>query len=232
MPPTRSNPFAVTVDLLLLTLREGALSVLLVKRGSEPFRGRLALPGGFVEEPESLEQAARRELREETGVALQSVHREQLGAYGDPRRDPRGRIVSVAYLVVDADFPDPQAGSDASDAQWYPVAELLGRPRRLAFDHVKILRDGIERVRERLEDSSLGVEFLPEEFTIADLRRVYEAVWDVPLDPRNFHRKLTSSDGFLVPTGREVQGERGRPAALYRSGPSARLHPALQRPGR
>jgi 8-oxo-dGTP diphosphatase len=233
MPPTSDNPFAVTVDLALLTLRDGELSTLLVKRASEPHRGRLALPGGFVTEGESLEQAARRELQEEAGVSLQSVYREQLGAYGDPRRDPRGRVVSIAYLVVDADLPEPKAGSDAGAAGWYAVDEVLARPRRLAFDHARILRDALERVRDRLQDTSLAVEFLPEEFTVADLRRVYETVWDAELDPRNFHRKLTSSEGFLLPTGEEVQGDRGRPAALYRAGQNGRrLHPALLRPRR
>jgi 8-oxo-dGTP diphosphatase len=230
MPPTQANPFAVTVDLVVLTIKNDELAVLLVKRGSEPYRGRLALPGGFVEELESLEQAARRELREETGVALQAVHSEQLGAYGDPRRDPRGRIVSVPYLIVDSDLPDPQAGSDASSAAFYSLDDVLARPRRLGFDHARILHDARERVRDKLEDTGLAVEFLPEEFTVAELRRVYEVVWGVLLDPRNFHRKVTGAEGFLVPTGKETRGERGRPAALYRAGQVRRLYPALVRP--
>jgi 8-oxo-dGTP diphosphatase len=229
--PTSSNPFALTVDLVVLTIKRDELVVLLVKRAAEPYRGRLALPGGFVEEVESLEQAARRELREETGVALQAVHREQLGAYGDPRRDPRGRVVSVAYLVVDSDLPDPQAATDASAAAFLPMESVLSRPRRLAFDHARILRDALERVRSELEDTALAVEFLPEEFTVADLRRVYEVVWGVSLDPRNFHRKVTGAEGFLLPTGKETRGERGRPAALYRPGPAERLYPAMLRPG-
>ena len=230
MRSSSSDPFAVTVDLVVLTIKHDELVVLLVKRGSEPYKGRLALPGGFVEEVESFEQAARRELREETGVALQAVYSEQLAAYGDPRRDPRGRVVSVAYLVVDSDLPDPQAASDASSAEFLPVQSLLARPRRLAFDHARILQDAVERVRNKIEDTALAVEFLPEEFTVADLRRVYEVVWALSLDPRNFHRKVTGADGFLVPTGKETRGDRGRPAALYRVGPAGRLYPALLRP--
>jgi 8-oxo-dGTP diphosphatase len=229
MSPTQINPFAVTVDLVVLTIKNAEFAVLLVKRGSEPYRGRLALPGGFVEEVESFEQTARRELREETGVALRTVQSEQLGAYGDPRRDPRGRIVSVPYVVVGSDLPDPVAASEASSAAFYPLESGLARPRRLAFDHARIVHDAREQIRDRLEDTGLAVEFLPEEFTVAELRRVYEVGWGVPLDPRNFHRKVTSAEGFLVPTGKETRGERGRPAALYRPGKVSRLYPALLR---
>jgi len=127
--------FSVTVDLVVFTVREDVLCVLAVRRGVPAYRGRWALPGGFVGESEGLVEAARRELAEETGLDDVRVHLEQLASYGDPKRDPRGRVVSVAYLALAAGLPEPTAGTDASDARWRPVAELLAAPGRLAFDH-------------------------------------------------------------------------------------------------
>ena len=141
---------AVTADLVVLRVRDGDLEVLAVKRRAGPFQGRWALPGGFVEPDEDLEQAARRELREETGIAPGSVRLEQLAAYGDPHRDPRMRTVTVAYLVLAPDLPDPVSGDDAAEARWLPVAALLAEPASIAFDHERILRDGVERARARL----------------------------------------------------------------------------------
>jgi 8-oxo-dGTP diphosphatase len=216
-------PFAVTVDLVVLTVRDGALQVLTVRRGGPPYAGEWALPGGFVHVDEDLPAAAVRELAEETG--LRSVHLEQLATYGAPDRDPRMRTVSVAYLVLGPDLPSPVAGSDAADARWVPVAGA----RRLAFDHDAILADGVERARSKLEYTPLAAGFCPAEFTIAELRAVYEAVWGAAPDPRNFHRKVTGSDGFLVPTGRWSAGGRGRPAQLYRRGPATLLSPPMLR---
>jgi len=130
-----ANTYAVAVDLVVLTVRDGTLCVLLVKRGVDPYRGRWALPGGFVEPSEDLAEAALRELTEETGIADVAVHLEQLASYGAPGRDPRGRVISVAYLALVPDLPEPVAGSDAADATWRPAAELLGARRKLAFDH-------------------------------------------------------------------------------------------------
>jgi 8-oxo-dGTP diphosphatase len=220
-------PFAVTVDLVVLTVRDGSLQVLTVRRGGPPYQGEWALPGGFVRVDEDLPAAAARELAEETGVPVGSVHLEQLASYGRPDRDPRMRTVSVAHLVLAPALPDPSAGSDASDARWVPVA----RARRLAFDHDAILADGVERARSKLEYTPLAAEFCPAEFTIGELRAVYEAVWGAPLDPRNFHRKVTGSAGFLVPTGRWSAGGRGRPAQLYRRGPTTLLTPPMLRAG-
>jgi 8-oxo-dGTP diphosphatase len=220
------NEMMVTVDLVVLTIREDQLCVLLIRRGAAPYRGRWALPGGFVHEDEDLPAAAARELAEET--ALTGTHLEQLGTYGAPGRDPRGRVVTVAYLALLPDLPAPVAGTDAAGARWHPTSTLDGA--RLAFDHGRILADGLERARAKLEYSSLGAEFCPPEFTIAQLREVYQAVWGTTLDPRNFHRKVTGTPDFVVPTGRSTEGERGRPAQLYRRGPAGLLHPPMLRP--
>jgi 8-oxo-dGTP diphosphatase len=221
---------AVTVDLVVLTVRHGILAVLAVRRGVAPHEGKWALPGGFVADGEDLTDAAARELVEETGVVAVGAHLEQLATYGAPRRDPRGRVVTVAYLALIPDLPDPSAGSDAADAKWLDVADALRRPRSLAFDHVAILRDGVERARSKIEYTSLAAAFCAEEFTVADLRHVYEVVWDTPLDPRNFHRKVTSTAGFVEPVGRSTTRDGGRPAQLYRRGVATILHPAMLRP--
>jgi 8-oxo-dGTP diphosphatase len=216
--------FAVTVDLVVLTVRDGEMQVLLVRRGCEPFLDQWALPGGFVLAEEDLSAAARRELAEETGLAGPGGHLEQLASYGTPDRDPRGRVVTVAYLALLPDLPVPKAGTDAADAEWRPV----GRDG-LAFDHDRILADGVERARSKLEYTPLAAAFCPPEFTIAALRQVYEAVWGETLDPRNFHRKATSTPEFVVPTGRSTEGEPGRPARLYRRGEATLLNPPILR---
>ncbi|MFC4066427.1 NUDIX hydrolase [Actinoplanes subglobosus] len=215
---------SVTVDLVLLTIRQGELQVLLIRRGIEPYLGKWALPGGFVLADESLEEAAARELREETGLDPRTGHFEQLATYGQPGRDPRGRVITVAYLALLPDLPSPVAGSDAAGASWQPVEGLS-----LAFDHDRILADGVERARAKLEYSPLATAFCPPEFTVADLRAVYETVWRTRLDPRNFHRKVTGAEGFVEPTGGTVIRDRGRPAQLYRRGPATLLHPPLLR---
>lgn len=216
---------AVAVDLVVLTVRAGALCALLVRRGVAPFAGEWALPGGFVRDDEDLGAAAARELAEETGVSA-AGHLEQLASYGTPDRDPRGRVISVAYLALLPDPPAPAAGTDAAAAGWRPVAP--GVP--LAFDHARILADGVERARAKLEYTPLAAAFCRPEFTVAELREVYEAVWGAPLDPRNFHRKVTSTEGFVRPTGRATAGDRGRPAQLFTRGGATLLHPPLLRP--
>jgi 8-oxo-dGTP diphosphatase len=221
--------FAVTVDLVVFTIRDERLCVLAIRRGVRPFRGRWALPGGFVRDDEGLVEAAQRELAEETGLGKLPVHLEQLATYGEPRRDPRMRVVSVAYLALAAALPEPTAGADAAEARWRPVADLLAMQSRLAFDHEKILADGLERARAKLEYSPLATAFCDEEFTVAELRHVYEVVWGTRLDPRNFHRKVTGSPGFLVPTGRRTTRNGGRPAQLYRRGDATLLNPPITR---
>src|ERR1700678_1283910 len=198
--------FAVTVDLVVLTIRDGKLCVLAVRRGIPPFLDCLALPGGFVLPAEGLDEAAVRELAEETGLAPGSVHLEQLASYGDPDRDPRKRVVTVAYFV--------------------PVSAASS----LAFDHDRILADGVERARAKLEYTPLAAAFCPVSFTVAELRQGYEIVWGASLDPRNFHRKVTGTQGFLEPTGAVTTGDRGRPAQLYRAGKTKALYPPMLRP--
>jgi len=224
--PTDFPAVAVTVDLVVLTVRADELEVLVVRRGEEPFAGRESLPGGFVRPEEDLLAAAQRELAEETGIGPGSAHLEQLASYGTPDRDPRMRVVTVAHLALVADPPTPQAGTDAAAARWAPVAEVSPG---LAFDHDVVVRDGVERARAKLEYSSLGASFCRPEFTVAELRRVYEAVWGRRLDPRNFHRKVTGTAGFLEPTGETTGRDGGRPAQLYRRGPATTLHPPLLR---
>jgi 8-oxo-dGTP diphosphatase len=219
--------FAVTVDLVLFTIRDDRLCALMVRRGAPPYRGRWALPGGFVEEDERLEEAARRELAEETGLDELRLHLEQLKTYGDPGRDPRGRTVSVAHLAFGPDLPEPRAGDDAAGAHWRPVDELLAS--RLAFDHSRILADGLERARAKLEYTPLATAFCAEEFTVAELRHVYEVVWGTTLDPRNFHRKVTGSPGMLAPTRDRTTRNGGRPARLYRRGEATLLNPPITR---
>ncbi len=225
--PSTYPAVAVTVDLVVLTIRDDRLCVLVVRRGEAPFRGRRALPGGFVKPTEDLHAAAARELAEETGLTGAVVHVEQLRTYGAPRRDPRMRVVSVAYLGLAPDLPTPQAGTDAESAHWVPVADLDGAATGLAFDHATILADGIERARAKLEYSALGTAFCSPEFTVAELRRVYEIVWGTKLDARNFHRKATKTVGFLEPTGTTTTRDGGRPALLYRRGPAEQLQPPL-----
>jgi 8-oxo-dGTP diphosphatase len=221
---------AVTVDLVLFTIQAESLRVLVVRRGADPFKGRWALPGGFVGPDETLEQGARRELKEETGLQVRQVHLEQLATYGDPERDPRQRVVAVAYLALSPGLPLPIAGSDAADAAWVEVNELLRSRSALAFDHGRILRDGLDRARSKLEYTPLATAFCPPEFTIAELRRVYEIVWGSELDPRNFHRKVTSTRGFVVNT-KKRRVERGRPAQVFRVGKLRLLNPPMLRPG-
>lgn len=230
--PGRFPPFAVTVDLVVLTISDGVLQVLLVRRGQAPYQGRWALPGGFTHVDEDIADAAYRELGEEAGIGPNDVHLEQLRSYGTPRRDPRMRVVSVAWLALGGRLPAPAAGSDAAAAQWVPVDDALAATggRRLAFDHATILADGVERARAKLEYTSLATRFCHEQFTVAQLREVYEIVWGAGLDPANFHRKVTGAEGFVVPTGERTTGGRGRPAALFRAGRATELYPPVLRP--
>ncbi|MGI5272434.1 NUDIX hydrolase [Nonomuraea sp. CA-218870] len=219
----------LAVDLVILTLRDTRLHVLLVERGVDPFRGALALPGGFLhDEREDIEAAARRELTEEAG--LSEVHLEPLAVYGEPGRDPRGRVVSVAYLAVAPRLPEPVAGTDAANASWTPVDDALAPGARLAFDHHRILAEGVERARAKLEHTALATAFCAETFTISELQQVYEAVWGVRLDPRNFYRKVQGAKGFIVADGPMRKAQNGRPARLFKAGPVHVLNPPMTRP--
>jgi 8-oxo-dGTP diphosphatase len=237
--PRAYDPVAVTVDVVTLTIRDAELQVLLVRRGVQPYAGSWALPGGFVRPQagpagerteEDLPRTATRELAEEAGPRLRATHLEQLGSYGAPGRDPRMRVISVAYLAFAPEMPDATPGTDAADARWTPVAS---RNLPLAFDHAQILADGVERARAKLEYTPLATAFVREPFTISELREVYETVWGEKLHPGNFHRKVLSVPGFVESTGGQTEsgGPRGGPRAkLYRRGDATLLHPALLRP--
>jgi 8-oxo-dGTP diphosphatase len=217
--PSRFPAFAVTVDVVILTMREGLLHVLLVCRGEAPFEGMWAIPGGFKRPAETLDDAAMRELAEETGVEAASLLT-QFGAYGDPERDPRMNVVTIAYLAVLRDVGMLAAGSDAAAASLLPVSDVLNGKIELAFDHRQIVRDAVERVRVELEVSGVATAFVGTTFTLAELRAVYEAVWGVQLDAANFRRSIVAEDGWVIPTGRRAQPgpAGGRPAELYRAG--------------
>ena len=221
----------VAVDLVILTLRASVFHVLLIERGIDPFKGAQALPGGFLNNAEEdVYAAALRELQEEADLDGADLHIDQLGAYGTPGRDPRGRVLSVAYLAIAPGLPEPVAGTDASGAAWVPVEHALSGRVQLAFDHWKILDDAVERARAKLEHTPLATVFCGKTFTIADLQEVYEAVWGVELDPRNFYRKVQRVPGFIEPSGDERRMTTGRPARLFRTGPATALHPPLTRP--
>jgi 8-oxo-dGTP diphosphatase len=220
----------LTVDLVILTLRQARLHVLLIDRGVDPYRGMAALPGGFLRDAaEDITAAACRELAEEAGLDANTLHLEQYGVYGDPGRDPRGRVVSVAYLAIDPGLPEPVAGTDATGARWVPVDDVLSSTVPLAFDHERIAADGVERARSKLEHSSLATAFCGPTFTLAELQHVYEAVWGVQLDPRNFYRKIQGTQDFVIEVGPAKKNGVGRPARLFRRGPGTVLYPPMLR---
>jgi 8-oxo-dGTP diphosphatase len=247
--PGEFPAFAVTVDLAVFTLRAGVLAVLLVQRREHPYRGFWALPGGFVRPDESADAAARRELAEETGAATFTGHLEQLRTYSRPDRDPRMRVFSVAHVALAPGLPDPRPGGDAAAARWWPVEDLGladgadgsggsggsgGDAVPLAFDHARVLADALERVRSKLEYTTLATGFVTEPFTIADLRRVYATVWGSAPDLANFRRKVLGTPGFVIEVERSPTAAAGaaggRPPLLYRRGDAGILHPAMLRP--
>jgi|SRR6185369_833401 8-oxo-dGTP diphosphatase len=198
----------VTVDIVIFTIQEGVLKVLLIKRAIPPFLGQCAIPGGFVHEDEDLDQAALRELQEESGVT--DVYLEQLYSFGDPNRDPRGRVITVAYFALISPDRKLMAGSDAAAAAWYPIDQLPP----LAFDHATILNYALQRLRNKLEYTTVGFQLLPEKFTLTELQAVYEAILGKKLDKRNFRRKM-SLLRILKPLREHRRGGQ-RPAQLYR----------------
>lgn len=227
-PRVASQP---TADIVIFTIRSGLLHVLLVKRGTEPFPGRLALPGGFVRPGESLEDTAMRELKEETGLDGSSIPLPQLHTYSQPRRDPRGRIITTAFLAIAPNLPEVAGATDAYRADWVEVEQSLWRRGgRLAFDHGVILQNGLERARKLLEHTTIGVDFCGEAFTISELREVYEAVWGVRLNPQNFQRKVRNTTGFVVKTSKKRTSRPGAPAELFRRGTARILYPPMMRP--
>ncbi len=201
---------AVTVDVVIFTIRNDDLKVLLIKRALEPFVGRWALPGGFVEIDESLVDAAKRELREETGVA--AAYLEQLYTFGAPKRDPRERVISVAYYaLMPSDALEIKAASDAEGVGWFGIGELP----ELAFDHSEILGMALTRLSAKLEYSTIAFQLMPDEFTMPELRHLYELITREEIDARNFSKRILALDA-IEPTGNERREGAHRPAKLYR----------------
>jgi 8-oxo-dGTP diphosphatase len=201
---------AVTVDCVVFGLDEGDLKVLLIRRGAAPFSGAWALPGGFVRMNEPLEEAALRELGEETGITR--IYLEQLYTFGDPDRDPRGRVISVAYYALANLFEHRvAAATDAEAAAWFPVADLPS----LAFDHEQILEVARERLRSKVRYAPIGFELLPRRFTLTQLQRMYEKILERPLDKRNFRKKILGM-GLLEETDEIEKDVAHRAARLYR----------------
>ena len=201
---------AVTTDVVALTIREGQLAVLLIKRAKDPFARSWALPGGFVEIDEPLDEAARRELKEETG--LEPIDLEQLYTFGEPDRDPRERVITVVYLaLVPPDRSAVRAATDAEAVGWFG---MHGLPT-LAFDHHEILRLAGQRLKAKLEDSAVVFQLMPAAFTLTDLQATYQAIVGEPLDKRNFRKRILAR-GLIEETGDERRTGAHRPAKLYR----------------
>lgn len=230
--PSEFPAFAVTVDVAVLAVVDDALKVALVRRGGDPYLGWWALPGGFKRPDETLDEAADRELAEEAGMATPRLA--QFGSYGDPGRDPRMDVVTVGYYAALPGAVELRAGTDADEARWVDVADVIDGTLPLAFDHARILADARTRLADDLERSDTVLALLPDEFTLSQLRSTYEAVWrlDLPpgpdrdgfaLDRRNFRRQLTNAPGpFVEPTGRSTADDAdttlpGRPAAFHRA---------------
>jgi 8-oxo-dGTP diphosphatase len=213
--PSRYERPSVTVDVVMMSLRQRDLQVLLVKRRSWPFEGMWAIPGGFVNMDESLEDAAKRELQEETRV--QDVYLEQLYTFGDPGRDPRTRVITVVYFaLLDSERLQVKAADDAADVGWFSVYNLP----ELAFDHAKILQYTLDRLRGKLDYTTIAFNLLPDQFTLRELQRVYEIILHKELDKRNFRKKILTT-GILEDTGKKKMEGTHRPARLYRFNPEA-----------
>jgi 8-oxo-dGTP diphosphatase len=199
---------AVTTDICLFTVVEDDLRILLIRRGGEPFKGSWALPGGFLQESETLDQCAARELKEETGV--EGAHLEALATFSEPQRDPRYRVITAAYFALTpAANHVLSAGSDADEARWHSMHKLP----KLAFDHRDIIRAAWKSLIDRLDRDPLIFALLPHRFTLTQLQKMYEAVEGQPLDKRNFRRSILSK-GWVKETGDLERGNR-RPAMLY-----------------
>ncbi len=201
---------AVTTDIVVFTVQENTLKVLLIQRKAAPFEGEWALPGGFIQDRESLEACALRELKEETG--LDGIYLEQLYTFGEPDRDPREHVISVAYFaLVPSGKLVLQPGTHASDAAWYGVNSLPG----LAFDHATIIKIARERLTAKMDYSTIGLMFMPDEFTLSEVQSLYEVISGQTRDKRNFRKWLLSLD-LLEETGNKKAEGAYRPAMLYR----------------
>lgn len=220
---------AVAVDVAAMAIEDGRLTILLVEPDDTLQSGKWSLPGRRVRDDESLDATAHRALAELSDGDRSTVLLEQLRTYGAPSRDPRARVVSVAYLALSA---RPHVPSARRPTAVVPATEAAAWPEeRFAYDHAAIVADAVERLRARLEYTSLATALLEEPFTLAELRSVYEAVWDVTLDPANFRRKVLSTEGFIRPVeGIAPPGPSGgRPARRFHAGTATQLHPAMLR---
>ena len=211
MPFTYDYPHpAVTVDITVFTVRNDQLNILLIKRALKPYQGEWALPGGFINLAESLEEAAERELVEETGVS--GVYLEQLFTFGEPKRDPRERVITIAYFaLIPADTVELKAATDAEGVGWFSVDKLPD----LAFDHDEILDMALDRLKAKLEYSTIALQLMPETFTLTELQHVYELIAREAIDKRNFRKRILAFD-VIEPTGKEKREGPHRPAKLYR----------------
>lgn len=224
---------AVTVDICIFTIIDNKLSLLLVKRGGHPEKGKWALPGGFININESLDKAAQRELFEETGLTVDDGYLEQLKTYGNPDRDRRGYVTSVAYVALIPHIDAPIAGDDATQAEFFPIDKILSNTMDIAFDHKTIITDGLSRVRSKIEYFPIAHKFLDnEKFTLSELRNVYEIVWGKPLIPSNFRRKILSVPNLLITVGdkrtSDISG--GRTSELFTAGQATEIFPPLRQP--
>ena len=211
MPFTYRYPHpAVTTDIVIFTIRSDELKVLLIKRALPPHKNEWALPGGFIKLDESLEEGARRELEEETGV--KDVYLEQLYTFGEPDRDPRERVITVAYYaLIPSEELEILAGSDAEGVSWFGMKELPD----LAFDHKKILNMAHERLTAKLDYLTIAFQFMPTNFTLSELQHVYEVILREKIDKRNFRKRILSLK-LIKETGKDKRDGAHRPAKLYR----------------
>ncbi|PIN69925.1 NUDIX hydrolase [Candidatus Woesearchaeota archaeon CG11_big_fil_rev_8_21_14_0_20_43_8] len=201
--------YHVTTDAAVFTIKDEALHVLLIKRKNPPFKESYALPGGFVEADEDLDRCAARELAEETNV--KDIYLEQIGAFGNPSRDPRGRVITIAYLaLIDWNKVNLAADTDAMRAEWLAVKRLP----KLAFDHKDILESALDTLKDKIKNTSIAFQLLPKEFTLTELQKTHEAVLGMPIDKRNFRKKILS-ENFLVELKKTKMVGAHRPAKLY-----------------
>lgn len=205
--------YPISVDSVIFGYTEGELKVALIKRKKSPFKGKWAIPGGFMEGTETVEETALRELKEETGI--EDVYLEQFHVFNKPGRDPRGPTVTVAlFALINSDRCNLIASEDAAEAKWWPAYKIPP----LAFDHNEIYAKALEALRVAMRTRPLAFELLPREFTLTHLQDLYEQVFDIALDKRNFRKKVFKMD-FIQPSGKKTEGERHRPAMLYQYEP-------------
>ncbi|MCB1111173.1 MAG: NUDIX hydrolase [Chlamydiales bacterium] len=201
--------YALSVDCVVFGFKEQTLNVALIERKNPPFQGHWAIPGGFIEEEETVEEAAIRELQEETGIA--DLYLEQFHVFSEPGRDPRGRVITVAFFaLVNAGEYTLTASQDAAKAQWWPMDALP----EVAFDHREIIDMALEALRDAVNKKPIVFALLPKEFTLSALQKLYEEIFGIEMDKRNFRKKMVDQ-GYICPLGKKTKGEQHRPAELY-----------------